>query len=366
MALLFGKRYTRGELLARMGRMHQIGGIQISRLQEGKGDGVRQAIFRTGSGLEGSILIDRAMDLWNVQYKGIPLGWISPSGAVHPSYYEWEGQGWERGWQGGLLTTCGLDQYGRANEDQGMQLYQHGRVSHLPAEMVQVQEEWNGDDYVCRIHGEVHQTAPMKEYLILHRTIKFSLGSNTIQLHDSVENRGFRKEPHMMLYHINTGFPLLSKETELVTSPKKVTPCSDAAQKEPDGFENYDVPQPDYDGREYSIDFFPDESGTVSLALINKSIENGVGLYVKYNKKSLPFFNMWKMIGKGTYTVAVEPMNRPFYENGIVLDRADVRKKGLLQFLEPGEQREYHLELGILDGKEEIDKFRKSVQYTSY
>lgn len=362
MSLLFGKRYTKNDLLARMGRMHQFGGIQISRLQEGKADGIRQAIFRTGGGLEGTILVDRALDLWNVQFKGIPLGWISPSGAVHPSYYEWEGQGWERGWPGGLLTTCGLDHCGRTCEDQGTRLYQHGRISHLPAEGVSVEEKWEGDEYVCRIHGEIHQTATMKEHFVLHRSISYSLGSNKIQLHDVVENRGFQKEPHMMLYHINTGFPLLGPEMQLITSPKKVIPQSDMALKEPDGFEKFDVPQPDYCGREYSFEFTADASGSVVLGMINPSIENGVGLYIRYQKKLLPYFNMWKMIGKGTYTVAVEPMNRPFYEDGKVLDRSDVREKGLLQFLEPGEQREYKLELGVLNGKEEIDRFKKSLK----
>ena len=362
MPQLFGKQYTKREVEARVSRINQIGGISLSKLDEGRGSGVRQALFRTGAGLEGTIFIDRAMDLGNVQFKGAPLGFMTSAGEVHPAYYIWEGSGWERGWAGGLLTTCGLENIGPPREDAGEQTVQHGRISHLPAEKVSVEEKWNGDEYICTIRGEVHQTALLKEHLILHRSISFVLGEKKVTVNDVVENRGFKKEPHMLLYHINLGFPLLSEDTQLITTPKEVNAWSEMAQQDPQGFEKFDAPQKDYVDRQYRLDFLPDESGIITLGVLNPAINDGIGLTVKYKKEQLPDFNLWKMIGEHNYVVGIEPMNSPFFHDGQFVGRPDLREKGILKFLEPGEQREYNLEFEILEGKDELNAFRKSME----
>ena len=42
--------------------------------------------------------------------------------------------------------------------------------------------------------------------------------------------------------------------------------------------------------------------------------------------------------------------------NCLVEGRDKDRQRGLLQFLEPGESREYMLEIGVLDGNDAIDQ----------
>jgi hypothetical protein len=44
-----------------------------------------------------------------------------------------------------------------------------------------------------------------------------------------------------------------------------------------------------------------------------------------------------------------------------MLGRAWNRKHGYLQHIAPGEVREFHLEIGVLDGAEEIEAFEASV-----
>jgi hypothetical protein len=44
------------------------------------------------------------------------------------------------------------------------------------------------------------------------------------------------------------------------------------------------------------------------------------------------------------------------------MGRAHERQRGALQFLEPGERREYRLEIGVLDGREAIEAFEGEVQ----
>ncbi|MFN8373931.1 MAG: DUF4432 family protein [Anaerolineae bacterium] len=48
---------------------------------------------------------DRGMDIPTAHYKGIPLTWIS-QGSPHPPDF---GQTWVQQFNGGLLTTCGLN-----------------------------------------------------------------------------------------------------------------------------------------------------------------------------------------------------------------------------------------------------------------
>ena len=81
-------------------------------LGDGVERGVRMLEFRTGSGLRFTVLVDRAFDIADCDFKGQAIGWHSPSGFRHPGLHEYEGE------QGpGLdalllrvcVLTCGLD-----------------------------------------------------------------------------------------------------------------------------------------------------------------------------------------------------------------------------------------------------------------
>jgi len=59
------------------------------------------------------------------------------------------------------------------------------------------------------------------------------------------------------------------------------------------------------------------------------------------------------MANQGTYVVGLEPANC------WVEGRAKERERGL-QFLKPGETREYHLEIGVLSSREEISQLEQA------
>ena len=61
--------------------------------------------------------------------------------------------------------------------------------------------------------------------------------------------------------------------------------------------------------------------------------------------RSLPIGNTST---EGTYVTGIEPGNVS------MLGRAWNRKYGYLQHIQPGEIREFHLEIGILEGENEI------------
>src|SRR5262252_7846472 len=108
MVQLFGRQWTRRELLERVGDVSQLGGARMVMLAEGPESGVQVAEFRTGSGLAFSVLPGRGMDIGFAEFRGMPLCWRSSTGEVAAPHYEPRGEGWLRGFSGGLMTTCGL------------------------------------------------------------------------------------------------------------------------------------------------------------------------------------------------------------------------------------------------------------------
>ena len=204
---LYGRAWTRRELEAHVGRIEQIGGVQRVRQSEGRGRDVEQIQVRTGSGLTYDILPDRGMDISLTAFAGVPLSWQSPNGDAHPAYYDDREEHWLRSATGGLLMTCGMRQVGSPNEDEGEELGLHGRIHHTAAREVGVATTWEGNEYVMRVRGVVEETIIYGEFLRLTRTITSRLGSNVLEIDDTVENLGFQPTPLMLMYHCNFGFP---------------------------------------------------------------------------------------------------------------------------------------------------------------
>lgn len=63
----------------------------------------------------------------------------------------------------------------------------------------------------------------------------------------------------------------------------------------------------------------------------------------------------WRMLAEGLYAVGIEPWTNPFGE------LAQLREDGWPVMLEPGEERLYELEFGVLAGNEAIDAFAASL-----
>ena len=73
MATLFGSSYTRAELLQHVGDISQFAGVRVGELGDGFERGVRVADFRTGSGFEFSVLVDRGLDITWAAFGGASI-----------------------------------------------------------------------------------------------------------------------------------------------------------------------------------------------------------------------------------------------------------------------------------------------------
>lgn len=356
MPVLHGKKITRKELLEKVGDISQVGGIKLAEFQDGNEKGVNVAEFRTGSGLNFNVCFSRGMAITYAEYKGISLCWRSATGDVNPSFYEPEGLGWLRNFYGGMMNTCGITYAGAPCEDEGKMLGLHGRADNTPAKNVSMGQEWQNDDYLFWVQGKVREAVVFDDNICLTRKVSARLGEKRFFVDDKVENLGYKKIEHAMLYHINCGFPVLDEGSILVAPTKSVKPRNADAEVGKEDYYKFTAPIPGFKERVYYHMLQADKNGYVKVAVVNKKFNNGQGLavYAKYKLAELPLFNEWKMMGQGTYVVGMEPANCR------VDGRNQDRKNGILQFLEPGETREYHLEIGVLDSPEEIAELEKA------
>jgi len=348
---LYGRTWTRKELSAYVGKESQLGGVRLGELADGNARGVRVADVDTGSGFAYQVLLDRGMDVGVARYKGVSLVWESPTGPVHPSYFEPEGYGWLRSFHAGAVVTCGMTTAGAPSEDQGESLGLHGRISHLPATNLWADAGWRGDEYEMWVRGKMRQAVVFGENLVLERRIWSRLGESRLMIRDVVTNEGTQSTPHMLLYHCNFGFPLLAEGAELLAPSRSVIPRDDVAASGLDVYATYEAPIVGYKEQCFYHDMAPSEDGHVTMMLVNRTFggDQGLGVYLKYRRAELPIFTQWKMVCAGTYVTGLEPANCKV--EGRDKDRAD----GTLQFLEPGERREYLLEIGVLEGNRAID-----------
>ena len=223
-----GSSIARAELSQR-GDLTQFGGVRLGELTDGFERGVRVADVRTGSGFDFTVLVDRGMDLGAASFGGVPLAWRSPTTFAHPAYYEPEGLGWLRGFGGGLMATGGLTYFGAPTVDEGQPLGLHGRASYLPATHLAYGADWHGDECELWVSGRVREASVFGPNLVLNRRISTFLGATRLTIADTVTNEGHEPAPHMLLYHCNLGYPVLSEDSELLVSSAEVQPRDQAA-----------------------------------------------------------------------------------------------------------------------------------------
>jgi len=355
---LFGRAWERTDLLRLVGDIRQIGGARPVVLDDGPERGVRAIDVSTGTGFSFQVLPERGLDIFRADHQGASLAWISPTGPVAPAFFEPEGLGWLRGFYGGLMVTCGLTYAGPPHKDQGRELGLHGRASYTPAYDVGVTQEWDGDEYRIEIRGKIKEAAVFGEHVVLTRRIRTALGWNRWTLEDEVENLGHERAPHMLLYHVNAGFPVVTPSSELLSPSAEARPRDAEAEKEKDKWNRFLPPTAGFAERCYFHQLRHGQDGKTAIAVVNRGFQGGrgIGYALRFPKAQLPCFTEWKMMGQGTYVVGTEPGNvnpEP---------REKLRKEGRLPTLAPGEKRRYELEFQVLSSAEEIQAVEKEIQ----
>ncbi|HHW09127.1 MAG TPA: aldose 1-epimerase family protein [Firmicutes bacterium] len=351
-----GKKYTKEELLQRIGCLGQIGGTRHYILDEGRSRGVRCIDCDTGSGLRFTVVADRGMDISLASYKGINLAYRTPIGEAHPAHYEPEGLGWLRTFFAGLLTTCGLTYLGQPGRDGDQELGLHGRHSCQPAVRLNDLSRFEGDDYIIDLTGIVEDAVLFGDKIRLTRNIRCKMGESSIHITDKAENFGYQSAPFTILYHVNPGFPLLDASARLYLTAASCEPCDEhSGQGMADRF-SFSAPVQGFREMNWLYTMKGDEGGKAHALFANADLAGGLALHLAFNPGELPFFNEWKMLGQGEYVVGIEPCNSP------CRNRAKVRAAGLLPMLEPGEERTTHLEIAVVEGADRIKQLANAIE----
>lgn len=358
---LFGQEYTRRELLDRVGDMSQLAGARRAELVEGNERGAGLIEVFNASGLGFSVLPGRALDIAAAHYKGMSLCFRSSTGDVGPAFYEPQGYGWLRGFFGGLTTTCGMTFTGHPEvdpEEEDEELGLHGRLAYLPAKRVLADADWETDangaeQYVVRIRGKIREAVVFGTNLELTREISTVLGEKRIRIRDRIENLSADPSPLMFVYHTNPGFPVLDEGSRLLIRSEKTTEWLEDREVGPDVYAVAQAPQPDEGDNVFVHRPVAGPDGNARVGLVNDRL--GLGLGWTFPQAEMPILNQWQHFHRGTYVTGIEPGNVS------MLGRAWNRANGYLSHIQPGEVRTFHLEIGVLDGAEEIAAFAEKV-----
>jgi hypothetical protein len=329
------------ELVERVGDLRQL--CRIDRLQhdDGPARGARLLRMVTGGGLEVELHPDRCLDIGHVTWRGQPLAWASPAPVAAPALSDPDGAGWLRTFAGGLLTTCGLDHFGAPSQDGAAAFGLHGRAASLAAQHLSSRCEPSGDGTVrLEVSGEMRQAALFGENLRLLRTVESAFGSNSFTVTDSVTNLGRDPQPHMLLYHLNLGWPLIGPDCEIGIPSRRVVPRDATAAEGLPSWHTVPPPQPRWDEQVLRHDLPPDEP--VTIRVTNPATQ--LALSLRFSAAALPQLFQWRHFRAGAYVLGLEPANCP-----VIQGRAAAREAGVLPVLEPEENREYALEFSAAD-----------------
>lgn len=363
---VFGTELTRLELEQRTGDLASVAGIRSVVLDDGVERGVRALDLRTSSGLEVEVLVDRAFDIGSVRYRGAPLGWRSGNGFRHPGLHEHHDEGglsWLRALDG-LLVSGGLDHTLFGGEvDATRYAYPpkqtvthglHGRLTAIPARVLEAREVVVDGASVLRVVGEVVQATSFGEHLRLTRTIELDLDGREIRLHDVVDNLGFEPTPHMFLYHLNIGWPFVDEGTELVAPIAGHLWQSDSVAEQGTSYRVMPAPQLGFVEQVTEHELVVGADGRHRVALL--AADGGRGVEVSWAAAGMPHFFEWQNLRSGQYAVGLEPSTHHVGGDGAARD------DGSMTWLEHGDAREYATTIRVLEGAAETAAVRTAIR----
>lgn len=363
---IFGDELPVAALRERTGDLASVAGVREVVLGNGVERGVRAVQMRSAAGLEVEVLVDRALDLGSARFRGVPFGWRSGNGFRHPGLHENNDEGglsWLRALDG-LLVSGGLDHTLFGGEvDAGHYRYPpkqsvahglHGRLTAIPGRLLEAGEVWDGDRCTLRVRGEVVQATSFGEHLRLTRTIEVDFDGLEIRLDDVVDNLGYERTPHMFLYHLNFGWPVVDAGTEFVAPIAETTWRSDSVAEQGVSYRVQPDPKPGFVEQVHEHRLVPDADGRHRVALIRG--DSTLGVEVAWDAAAMPCFFEWQNLRSGQYAVGLEPSTHH------VAGDAAAREDGTMTWLEHGESRAYRTTIRVLDGAEATTAARAAIR----
>jgi hypothetical protein len=324
------------EQLRYTGSVDQLCRVRRLTLAEGPGLGMRLIDVRTAAGMHAVFVESRALDLYELTFRGINIGFMTKNGLMAGTVSSVAGD-FTRTWPGGQLATCGLRNAGPAGTDRGEYHPLHGRIGGIAAEQVSIDLDRPGNKLVIR--GDMHETALFGCHLALCRTIEIPLDGTQIIWRDRVDNLTNAEEPLFILYHFNFGYPFLSPDLELHFPPGTAQPRDNEARR---GLAEYDRISQPIDNEPEQVFFhlpLPENPPEAVMRLFNPRL--GITAQLHYSTDELPILTEWKCMRATDYALGIEP------SNSWLRGRAIEMGEGYSQILPAFGQRFFNLRLEL-------------------
>lgn len=332
--------------------------ISKTTLHGGLSEGVEVVTLNNGE-LSMSILPTRGMGLWKGSFHDIPIGWDSPvKRPVHPQFVNLQdrsGLGWLNGFNE-LLVRCGLSSNGAPGTDRVLsnegapmetELTLHGKIANLPAHHVEVvvDDQQKG---TLSVTGSVDEAMMFGPAMRLTSTVATTVGSNSLAVSDTVTNFGAEPTELQLLYHTNLGHPFLGKGSKLVAAMSEVAPRDAHAAQSADTFDLYGKPVAGFREECFFFELLASQDDQTTVLLKNAASDRGFSL--TFSTQQLPCFTVWKntQAEAAGYVTGLEPATN--FPNL----RTFEREQGRVISLQPGESREFSLELAIHDSVDAV------------
>ncbi len=336
-------------LRKKTGSLQQEVHVRPVTFTEGRARGMNGWIVKNGL-MAFTVMADKTLDIADFSYKGINLSFLSKPGLTGRNHYDTNGAEAQRSIMGGLIFTSGFENICPPCTDDGKDYPMHGRIRTTPAEHTCADVLSENDRITIRLSGEMREAELFGENIQLRRSIETEYGSNTIVLSDTITNCAFRDEVLMLLYHCNFGYPLLDEGSEIILPTRSVTPRDENARIGVDTWNRMPAPVDNLPEQVFIHELAADESGNTFAGVVNHNLNIGVKL--SFNQKNLPYFYQWKSSASGDYVIGLEPANAS------VSGRLVQKEQGF-HWLKSGNSECNELRFTVLDGTEEIKKFKE-------
>lgn len=303
-------------------------------LQEGKSAGVQMIRVSNAVGLELHLAADRALDMAELRYKGMPIGYMSATGITHSAYYEANDYGWLRSFFGGFLTTCGLDQTGEPCCWKGKRYGLHGRIGNTPAQQICTEVIRNDEQLAGVVKGTLRQACQQGEAYQLRRSYYFTDDSASFRFIDEIQNQSGKDLPLQLLYHFNVGYPFLGPDMIMMLPSCVTSGWDEQSQKILHKYNDFE------DSVELTLLHSLKEPAKETRVLLKNK---GIHLEIVFDGIQLPVLGQWKYLQPREYVMALEPTNG--HLNGLQWEA----ENNYIDYLKPGETRVFQFEIILKD-----------------
>lgn len=328
-----------------VGSMQQLAYIRQITCHEGRSGGMKMFEVKNEC-LQYQVMCDKCLDVAGFSYKGINMNFLSKPGLQGRNHYDTNGTEALRSIMGGLFFTAGFENICAPYKNDEREYPMHGRMRSTPAEHLTAEECWTEKGLTLRVAGTMREAELFGENMVLRRTIETVVGEKSIRLTDEIENEAFREEPLMLLYHINLGYPFLTKDMRLYIPTTCVTARDQASMGHETAYDRMEPPKKNEPEYVFIHDMKATPEKDTWILAVNTVLN--LGLKIQYNMKNLPYFMEWKSTGAGDYVIGLEPSNSSVYGRGYHETR------DTLHTLQPFEKEKNELIFTVLDGETEI------------